>query len=179
MTLLSRCRSVENFKKIHKIEEGTYGVVFKAQDLQTGETVALKMLKLENENEGFPVTSLREIYTLLLCRHENIVNVKEIVVGGDSKSVFIVMDYVEHDLKSLLDQMKNPFSVAECKTLIRQLLLAVNTMHKEWIVHRDLKTSNLLVSNQGILKVADFGLARRFGSPLGPMTPVVVTLWYR
>ena len=81
----SRCRSVENFKKLEKIEEGTYGIVYKAQDIHSKEIVALKMLKLDNENEGFPITSLREIYTLLQCKHENIVNVREIVMGKDSK----------------------------------------------------------------------------------------------
>jgi cell division cycle 2-like protein len=60
-----------------------------------------------------------------------------------------------------------------------QLLAGVNHLHDNWIIHRDLKTSNLLLSNKGILKIGDFGLAREYGSPLKPYTPVVVTLWYR
>ncbi len=94
--------------------------------------------------------------------------------------IYIVMDYVEHDLKSLMTHtMKKPFSIGEVKTLMYQLLAGVNHLHDNWIIHRDLKTSNLLLSNKGILKIGDFGLAREYGSPLKPYTPIVVTLWYR
>lgn len=65
------------------------------------------------------------------------------------------------------------------KTLTIQLLRAIGHLHANWILHRDLKCSNLLLSNRGMLKVGDFGLAREYGSPLKQYTPVVVTLWYR
>jgi cell division cycle 2-like protein len=89
------------------------------------------------------------------------------------------MDFIEHDVKSLLETMKTPFLQSEVKTLMLQLLSAVKLLHDNWIIHRDLKTSNLLMNNRGELKVADFGLARIYGSPLGRMTELVVTLWYR
>lgn len=69
--------------------------------------------------------------------------------------------------------------LAEVKCLMQQLLMAVDHLHDNWILHRDLKTSNLLLSHKGVLKVGDFGLAREYGSPLKSYTPVVVTLWYR
>ncbi|XP_059172768.1 cyclin-dependent kinase 11B-like isoform X2 [Physella acuta] len=173
------CRSVEEFNCLNRIEEGTYGVVYRALDKKTDEIVALKRLKMEKEKEGFPITSLREINTLLKAQHENIVTVREIVVGSNMDKIYIVMDFVEHDLKSLMENMKNPFLVGEVKTLLKQLLRAVRHLHDNWILHRDLKTSNLLLSHKGILKVGDFGLAREYGSPLKPYTPIVVTLWYR
>uniref|UniRef100_A0A1X7TN95 cyclin-dependent kinase n=1 Tax=Amphimedon queenslandica TaxID=400682 RepID=A0A1X7TN95_AMPQE len=176
---LMGCRSVECYEWLNRIEEGTYGVVFRARDIRTDEIVALKKLKMEKEREGFPITSLREISTLLKANHENIVNVREIVVGSNMDKIFIVMDYVEHDLKSLMETMKQPFLEGEVKTLLIQLLKAVHHLHDNWIIHRDLKTSNLLLSHKGILKVADFGLAREYGSPLKNYTPIVVTLWYR
>ncbi|XP_076451707.1 cyclin-dependent kinase 11B-like [Babylonia areolata] len=173
------CRNVEEFHCMNRIEEGTYGVVYRARDRKTGEIVALKRLKMEKEKEGFPITSLREINTLLKAQHTNIVTVREIVVGSNMDKIYIVMDYVEHDLKSLMETMKHPFSVGEVKTLMLQLLRAVAHLHDNWILHRDLKTSNLLLSHKGILKVGDFGLAREYGSPLKAYTPIVVTLWYR
>lgn len=176
------CRSVEEFQCLNKIEEGTYGVVYRARDKRTEEIVALKRLKMEKEKEGFPITSLREINTLLKGQHPNIVTVREIVVGSNMDKIFIVMDYVEHDLKSLMETMrhkKQMFMPGEVKCLLKQLLSAVAHLHDNWILHRDLKTSNLLLSHKGILKVGDFGLAREYGSPLKAYTPVVVTLWYR
>ena len=91
------------------------------------------------------------------------------------------MDFIEHDLKSLLTVMPNTFLQSEIKTLLLQLLSAVAHCHKHWILHRDLKTSNLLMNNRGQIKVADFGLARRYGDPVGVggLTQLVVTLWYR
>ncbi|XP_056636550.1 serine/threonine-protein kinase PITSLRE [Diorhabda sublineata] len=176
------CRSVEEFQCLNRIEEGTYGVVYRARDKRTEDIVALKRLKMEKEKEGFPITSLREINTLLKGQHANIVTVREIVVGSNMDKIFIVMDYVEHDLKSLMETMrhkKQHFMPGEIKCLLKQLLLAVGHLHDNWILHRDLKTSNLLLSHKGILKVGDFGLAREYGSPLKPYTPIVVTMWYR
>ncbi|XP_077998002.1 cyclin-dependent kinase 11B-like [Glandiceps talaboti] len=179
MPAISGCRSVEEFQCLNRIEEGTYGVVYRAKDKKTDEIVALKRLKMEKEKEGFPITSLREVNTLLKSQHPNIVTVREIVVGSNMDKIYIVMDYVEHDLKSLMETMKQPFTLGEVKCLLRQLLRAVRHLHDNWILHRDLKTSNLLLSHKGVLKVGDFGLAREYGSPLKQYTPIVVTLWYR
>nr|XP_042125209.1 cyclin-dependent kinase 11B-like [Peromyscus maniculatus bairdii] len=176
---LQGCRSVEEFQCLNRIEEGTYGVVYRAKNKKTDEIVALKRLKMEKEKEGFPITSLREINTILKAQHPNIVTVREIVVGSNMDKIYIVMNYVEHDLKSLMETMKQPFLPGEVKTLMIQLLSGVKHLHDNWILHRDLKTSNLLLSHAGILKIGDFGLAREYGSPLKAYTPVVVTLWYR
>ena len=74
-------RSVYSYERLNQIEEGTYGVVFRARDKQTGDIVALKKLKLDEEKNGFPITALREVYALMSCRHENVVGVREVVVG--------------------------------------------------------------------------------------------------
>ncbi|KAL5717712.1 cyclin-dependent kinase [Ranunculus cassubicifolius] len=177
------CRSVHDFERIRKIGSGTYGVVFQARDKKTGEIVALKKVKMEKEREGFPITSLREINILVSLRHPSVVEVKEVVVEEDVKrgkfETYLVMEYIEHDLKGLMDTMKNSFSQSEVKCLMLQLLEAVEYLHDNWVLHRDLKTSNILFSNSGELKICDFGLSRQYGSPLKPYTPLVVSLWYR
>lgn len=75
------CRQVDNFERLNHIEEGSYGWVSRAKDITTGEVVALKKLKMENSPDGFPVTGLREIQTLLEARHANVVYLREIVIG--------------------------------------------------------------------------------------------------
>ncbi|KAM0842841.1 hypothetical protein ACQ4PT_058097 [Festuca glaucescens] len=178
INMLQGCRSVDEFKRLNTINEGTYGIVSRAEDMETGETVALKKVKMENEREGFPLTSLREINILLSFHHPSIVDVKEIVVGsGDS--TYMVMEYMEHDLKAVMETMKQPYSHSEVKCLMLQLLEGVKYLHDNWVIHRDLKTSNILLNNYGELKICDFGLSRQYGSPLKPYTQLVVTLWYR
>ncbi|XP_020576964.1 cyclin-dependent kinase G-2-like isoform X1 [Phalaenopsis equestris] len=179
INMLQGCRSVDEFERLNKIDEGTYGVVYRAKDKITGDIVALKKVKMEKEREGFPLTSLREINILLSFHHPSIVDVKEVVVGSSLDSIFMVMEYMEHDLKGLMETMKQPFSQSEVKCLMLQLLSGVKYLHDNWVLHRDLKTSNLLLNNRGELKICDFGLARQYGSPLKPYTHLVVTLWYR
>lgn len=79
------CRDVEQYELLNNIEEGSYGMVSRARTKVTGEVVALKRLKMDYANDGFPVTGLREIQTLMASRHGNIVNLREVVVGGSSK----------------------------------------------------------------------------------------------
>ncbi|TYI72446.1 hypothetical protein E1A91_D07G062000v1 [Gossypium mustelinum] len=182
MNMLLGCRSVYEYERLNKISEGTYGVVFRARDKKTGEIVALKKVKIldrrELEEFGFPLTSLREINILASFNHSSIVKVKEVVVD-DHDNVYMVMEYMEHDLKALMESMKWPFSTSDVKCLMLQLLEGVKYLHDNWVLHRDLKTSNLLLSNQGELKICDFGMARQYGSPQKPYTTKVVTQWYR
>ncbi|KAM3081063.1 hypothetical protein ACMFMG_005019 [Clarireedia jacksonii] len=177
-----KCRSVEDYEKLNDIEEGAYGWVSRAKDSRTGKVVALKRLKMENAQDGVPVTGLREIQTLMDCEHENIVRLREVVVGEDTskiENIFLVLDFLEHDLKTLLLSLPEPFLPSELKLLLHQLALGVAYLHSNYILHRDLKTSNLLLSNRGVLKIADFGMARYCGDPAPKMTQLVVTLWYR
>ncbi|KAH7243258.1 kinase-like domain-containing protein [Fusarium redolens] len=179
-----KCKSVENYEKLNDIEEGTYGWVARATNKATGKVVALKRLKLEpQDRNGLPVTGLREIQILKDCQHRNIVTMEEVVVGDDisrpDNSLFLVLEFVEHDLKSILEDMPEPFLSSEVKRLLLQLTSGIAYLHDNWILHRDLKTSNLLLNNRGQLKIADFGMARYVGDPPPKLTQLVVTLWYR
>ncbi|KAM1397601.1 hypothetical protein ACFX2I_015157 [Malus domestica] len=180
INMLQGCRSVFEYERLNHISEGTYGVVFRARDKKTGEIVALKKMKMDVDKgcDGFPMSALREINILLSFNHPSIVGVKEVVVD-DFDGVYMVMEHMDHDLKGLMESMKQPFSVGEVKYLMKQLLEGVESLHDNWILHRDLKTSNILLNMEGELKICDFGLSRQYGSPLKPYTPLVVTLWYR
>lgn len=174
------CRSVDCYERLNFIDEGTYGLVFRARDISTGDIYALKQVKLDQHSKhGFPVTSLREISTLLSLSHPNVVAVREVVVGAATDSIYIVMEYANADLFSILERLTRPYHASEIKTLLQQLLHGVAYLHDNWVVHRDLKPSNLLLTGAGVLKICDFGLARHYADPLGNYTPGVVTLWYR
>lgn len=95
------------------------------------------------------------------------------------RSIFLVLEFFEHDLKGVLEYMPEPFLLSEVKRLLSQLTSGVAYLHDHWILHRDLKTSNLLLNNRGRLKIADFGMARYVGDPPPKLTQLVVTLWYR
>ena len=155
-----RCRFVTEFEKLNRIGEGTYGIVYRARDTKTGEIVALKKMRMEREKDGIPISGLREITILLACDHENIVTMKEIAVGRSLESMFLVMLYCEQDLASLLDNMQTPFSESQVKCIMKQVFRGLRYLHSTFIVHRDLKVSNLLMTDKGCVKIADFGLAR-------------------
>ncbi|CAN1221090.1 Cyclin-dependent kinase G-2 [Linum grandiflorum] len=181
INMLDSCRCVFEYERLNAINEGTYGKVFKAKDKKSGEIVAVKMLKEDKravEDYGFLLSSLREINILFSFHHPSIVQIKEVAMD-DRDNVYMVMEYMEHDLKELMKLMKQPFNTSEVKCLMLQLLAGVKYLHENWVIHRDLKTSNLLLNNQGELKICDFGMSRRYGSPLKPYTSGVVTLWYR
>ena len=156
-------QSLSTYEKLGRIGEGTYGVVYRARDKKTNEIVALKKVRMDREKDGVPITTLREVRILQhCCSHENIVHLMRVVQGNQLNNVFLVFEYCEHDLASLLDNMRQPFLESESKCLIVQLLKAVEYLHDRWIMHRDLKLSNLLLNNRGELKLCDFGLARSF-----------------
>lgn len=173
------CRSVSSYEKLNVIEEGTYGVVSRAREISTGKIVALKKLKYLAGEYGFPISSIREIQTLRKIKHPNIVELIEIVVGSTHADIYLVMEFVEHDLYAILTNHANPFSQSEIKSIMMQLVEGTYELHRNWILHRDLKTANLLMTKQGQVKIADFGLSTLYGNEEHKYTAKVVTLNYR
>ena len=130
------CRYVEEFQKLDRLGEGTYGTVHRARFIPTGQIFALKKIKVDGEHEGVPMTTLREITLLRRLQHENIVSLKEVVVGSKLNSMFLAFEYCEHDMAQLLDTMSKPFSLSCVKCLMLQLLKAVSFLHENWVLHR-------------------------------------------
>ncbi|CBQ69338.1 related to CTK1-carboxy-terminal domain (CTD) kinase, alpha subunit [Sporisorium reilianum SRZ2] len=173
-----RAEPGEAYESIHQVGEGTYGQVFKARSERTGAIVALKKIRMDSEKDGFPVTAMREIKLLQALRHENVVRLHEMMVTRGS--VYMVFEYMEHDLNGILAHPQVQFSPAHLKSLAHQLFSGLDYLHRKAVLHRDLKGSNILLNNQGRLKLADFGLARFYAKRrLGDYTNRVVTLWYR
>eukprot|EP00126_Sphaerothecum_destruens_P001375 Sdes_comp14216_c0_seq1m3428 len=168
---------MEQYEKVEKIGEGTYGVVYKAKDRQTGMFVALKKIRLEAEDEGVPSTAIREISLLKELKHDNIVRLLD-VIHQESK-LFLVFEFLDQDLKRFLDSRPSGLSSMEVKSYLYQLLKGIKFCHARRVLHRDLKPQNLLIDKAGFIKLADFGLSRAFGIPLRTYTHEVVTLWYR
>ena len=117
--------------------------------------------------------------TVIIITCRNVVELHDVVVGRDLENMFLVMQYCEQDLASLIDNMKVPFTESQVKCIMIQLLDGVEYLHDNYIIHRDLKVPNLLLTDKGCLKIADFGLGRSSGVPPKPLTPTVVSLWYR
>eukprot|EP00048_Salpingoeca_helianthica_P007789 m.114900 g.114900 ORF g.114900 m.114900 type:complete len:312 (-) comp14436_c0_seq1:326-1261(-) len=161
---------------VEKIGEGTYGTVYKAVSFETQQLVALKKIKLEAEDEGVPSTAIREISLLKELDHANIVRLME-VIHSESK-LYLVFEYLDQDLKKYMDT-QGPLREPIVKSILLQLFRGVEYCHSHRVLHRDLKPQNLLIDSQGIIKLADFGLARAFGIPVRTYTHEVVTLWYR
>jgi cyclin-dependent kinase 2 len=167
---------MDSFERLEKIGEGTYGVVYKAKVKGSGRTVALKKIRLDSECEGVPSTAIREISLLRELDHPNIVNLME-VLHCDRK-LYLVFEYLDYDLKKFMDRTPN-IKPEHVKAYIYQVLDGIAFCHSHRVLHRDLKPQNLLINTTGVVKLADFGLARAFGVPVRTYTHEVVTLWYR
>ncbi|XP_006010583.1 cyclin-dependent kinase 2-like isoform X2 [Latimeria chalumnae] len=169
---------MEVFRKVEKIGEGTYGVVYKAVNKLTGDMVALKKIRLDAETEGVPSTAIREISLVKELNHPNIVELLDVI--HREKKLYLVFEFLSQDLKKYMDSSKSTrLPLPLIKSYLYQLLLGVSYCHSHRVIHRDLKPQNLLINEIGDIKLADFGLARAFGVPLRTYTHEVVTLWYR
>mmetsp|Transcript_1589 Transcript_1589/g.4335 ORF Transcript_1589/g.4335 Transcript_1589/m.4335 type:complete len:304 (+) Transcript_1589:159-1070(+) len=174
---LSRKFGMEKYEKIDKLGEGTYGVVHKAKNKENGDIVALKQIRLESEDEGVPCTAIREISLLKELNHPNVVRLYDVI--HTEKSLTLVFEYLDTDLKKFMDDCSGPLPLGAIKSFMYQLLKGIAFCHERRVLHRDLKPQNLLINRKGELKLADFGLARAFGIPVRKYSHEVVTLWYR
>ncbi|KAK7600847.1 hypothetical protein V9T40_008288 [Parthenolecanium corni] len=160
-----------------KIGEGTYGIVYKAWDVERKKYIALKKIRVESHCEGIPSTALREISLLKDLNHPNIINLIDVIYAANR--LYLAFEYLDTDLRQFIDWSSGHFPHSLIKSYIYQLLNALHYCHTHRIVHRDLKPHNLLLDGDGNIKLADFGLARAFGLPMKALTHEVVTLWYR
>jgi len=196
-------QSSGNAESEGNIGEGAYGKVYQALDTHTNTLVALKKIRMETEVDGISSSTLREITFLRQLKHRNIIVLRD-VVWQQAGRISLIFDLEEKDLSKLMSQRSEPFprklvqvrhilpsfvafrtSLHQIYTLIylqhfgAQILEAVAYCHSMGVMHRDLKPQNILVSRDGQLKLADFGLARAISPFSRPLTVEVITRWYR
>jgi len=179
--------SNKQYEIMEVIGSGAYGELYKAVDLETNQVVALKVVDLQKDPEGFPISTLREILMLKNLKHQNIVNLHDIVIDGKDWSqnmnakFMLALDYYPHDFSGIINDKEVRLTQAQIKSYIQQLLAAVDYLHKNEVMHRDLKTSNILLARDGTVKLTDFGLScfRKTLTEDEDYQTLVVTRWYR
>lgn len=176
----------ENYQKVSRIGSGAYGEVWKARDtLNQNIMVALKRIRSPSDEDGVSTSLLREVSLLIeLNRHNNehIVKLLDVCPGNHNvrgMELYLVFEHVEQDLATyLMNSAPDGLSLQQIKSIMYQLLDGISAIHENRIEHRDLKPQNVLITDSGLLKIADFGLARLY-KPNSLQTSVVATLWYR
>ncbi|GMI74829.1 hypothetical protein like AT1G53050 [Hibiscus trionum] len=173
-------RRANSFEKLDKIGQGTYSSVYKARDKVHDKLVALKRVKFDNCDPESMKFMAREIVLLRRLDHPNVIKLEGLIISPMSYTIYLVFEYMEHDLVGLASLPGIKFTEPQIKCYMQQLLSGLDHCHSHGVLHRDIKGSNLLIDSNGILKIADFGLACHFDPHDGVlMTSRVVTLWYR
>lgn len=193
-----------------QIGQGTYSSVYKARDLDTGKVVAMKKVRFVNMDPESVRFMAREIHILRKLDHPNVMKLEGIVTSRISESLYLVFEYMEHDLAGLAATRGIKFTepqvpclsnnvtleiintrlydfsrdtnliFLQIKCYMQQLLCGLEHCHSRGVLHRDIKGSNLLLDDNGVLKIGDFGLANFFQPDQNQaLTSRVVTLWYR
>ncbi|KAJ3431699.1 cyclin-dependent kinase 10 [Anaeramoeba flamelloides] len=177
MSLLGKSR----YKKKAELGKGTYAVVYLAQDQKTNELVAIKKIRMSHAKDGLDLSAIRELKILQELSHPNVISLRDLYIH--KKNISMVFEYCDNDLHKLINNKEVILESRLVKEIMHQLVSGLEFIHTRWVLHRDLKPDNLLIKNN-VLKIADFGLARYFGSPSdlqkqAKYSNQVVTIWYR
>ena len=147
------------YELIEKIGEGGMAIVYKGKDRLLNRYVAIKILRPEyTKDEEFIESFKRESQASARLSHPNIVGVYD--VGKEGNIHFIVMELIEGKVLSEVIKEKGRIEYKEAISIIRQVASALSLAHKNQIIHRDIKPHNILITNTGVAKLADFGIAK-------------------
>lgn len=175
MSNFRRSYDSARYEPVEILGHGAYGRVYKARDIENNTYIAMKKMNIDLEREGVPTTTLREVALLKELNHMHIVKLFDVVVT--EKKLFLIFEFLERDLRKLLDEA--PLSGEQIRKIMSQILDALVFCHSRRFMHRDLKPENILIDSELNIKLADFGLARAYQIPGKPYTNEVQTLWYR
>ncbi|KDP35288.1 hypothetical protein JCGZ_09447 [Jatropha curcas] len=173
-------KSADSYDKLAKVGQGTYSNVYKAKDRETGKIVALKKVRFDTSESESIKFMAREIMMLQKLDHPNVIKLEGVATSRMQYSLYLVFDFMQSDLTRIITRPGQRLTEPQVKSYMHQLLSGLQHCHERGILHRDIKASNLLIDKNGMLKIADFGLANFFNpKPKRPLTSRVVTLWYR
>ncbi|KAL2498690.1 Protein kinase superfamily protein [Abeliophyllum distichum] len=172
--------TADSYDKLAKVGHGTYSNVYKARDKSTGKVVALKKVRFDTSEPESVKFMAREIIMLKHLDHPNIIKLEGIATSRMQYSLYLVFDFMPSDLTKVISRSEGRLTSPQVKCYMQQLLSGLQHCHERGILHRDIKGSNLLIDRNGMLKIADFGLANFYQNKAKPtLTSRVVTLWYR
>ncbi|EOR02004.1 hypothetical protein E3P92_00912 [Wallemia ichthyophaga] len=168
---------MKRYSKERKVGEGTYASVYQGHCVETGRMVAIKKIKIGQFKDGLDMSAIREVKFLQELKHENVIEMLD--VFSAKQNLNLVLEFLTTDLELIIKDRSLIFRPGDIKSWMAMTLRGVDWCHRNFILHRDLKPNNLLINDKGILKVADFGLARDVADPGMKMTCQVITRWYR
>lgn len=171
----------KRYRKLDVLGEGQFATVYRAEDTERDNAiVAVKKIKIGQRREardGINRTALREIKLLQELHHPHILGLLDVL--GHKSNISLIFDFMDTDLEMIIKDKSLLLPPGVVKAYSLMILQGLEYLHAHWILHRDLKPNNLLINKEGVLKIADFGLAKAYGSPNRIMTHQVVTRWYR
>lgn len=162
------------YTEYQKLGEGTYCSVFRAIHSETKEPVALKMIRMDTEEDGIPSSSIREISVLQSLQHTNIIKLRDVVCEGARLS--LVFEFMNRDLKRYLERAQIKPDLL--RSYAFQILCGVYFLHTRGIVHQNIRPENMLINSGGLLKLCDFGTAVLCHKSLA-ISEMATMLWYR
>lgn len=177
-SLLLTSHTVSSYTKDRKVGEGTYAVVYLGKQTSTKRPIAIKEIKTGLFKDGLDMSAIREVKYLQELKHPNVIELID-VFATSNNNLNLVLEFLPCDLEVLIKDKTIVFKSADIKSWMLMTLRGIHHCHRNFILHRDLKPNNLLISPNGLLKIADFGLARSLGNPNEDLSSNVVTRWYR
>jgi len=151
---------------IERIARGGMGVVYKARQLNLGRTVAIKILSDElSGNPAYVERFLQEARSAAFLNHGNIIHIND--VGEHNGIYYFIMEFVDGKNVREILKKKNTLEVPQALQVALQVSRALQHAHRRGIIHRDIKPENIMITREGVVKLADLGLAKRLDSSGG------------
>lgn len=169
-----------DYLRQEQLGTGPGSIVYRVKEKRTGNVYAIKVLQNVRFKSRLPKGLFRELTLLRCMNHENIIKLLDVYLDADPSTLLLIFELCPCTLSRFIDRYpKDSIAHDQVKCITRQLFKGLNYLHKSFVVHRDIKPQNLLISDTGQLKIADFGLSRRFSHTNRPSTPGTMTRWYQ